>query len=96
MKQTSMNPFRSLIDRFSAWNSKLRYRSADEVARLLHQIADRSADQGKVDGFIYIPISDPQLERIREQFGAMYGPGFDPTDRTFTQLVEQADALARG
>lgn len=89
-----MNPLRSLIDAFVAWNSKGRYRSREEVAQLLHDVADGAAKHGKVDGFIYIPIIDPELERIRKEFGLLYGPGFDAADPRFVSLIQQADALA--
>ena len=89
-----MNPLRKLSEQFSAWNQKPRQQSAVEVAQLLHDVANNSADHGKVDGFIYIPINDPTLERIRDKFGAIYGPGFDPTSPTFTALVQEADAFA--
>jgi hypothetical protein len=89
-----MNPLRSLIERFVAWNRKPRYRSADEVAQLLQDVASGNAPDYKIDGFIYIPVSDPELDRIREEFGMMYGPGFDPTSSEFVALVAEAEKIA--
>lgn len=90
-----MKAIRGLIDRLIAWNHKPRYRSAEEVSRLLHQMADGSAKHGSVDAFICIPIIDPRLENIRNELGAIYGPSFDPTHSKFVRLVEQVDSLAR-
>ena len=61
-------------------------RSADEVAGFLRDFLDNSGGQWDWDEFESVPITDPELERIRQQ---AIMPGAD-----LHKALEQAERLA--
>jgi hypothetical protein len=88
-----VNPLRSLIDRFAAWNKKPVDHSAEEVTQLLEAIASGLASDGQIDAFIYIPILDPELDQIRRDFADLYVRDFDPKGPAFLALISRAQGL---
>ena len=61
--------------------------SRAKVADLLSRSLERKASHREVDYFLSVPIlNDPLLERVRHEFGSLYGPtSFATTDATHVQ-----------
>jgi hypothetical protein len=61
--------------------------SRPKVANLLSRSLERKANNRELDCFLSVPIlNDPLLERVRQEFGSLYGPtSFETTNATHLQ-----------
>jgi len=48
----------------------------EQVAEFLRQCIEGTAKDGEIDYFISVDIADPRLNEIRDEVGAIFGPGW--------------------
>ena len=86
-----------LVRALAEWLSRLlsvklsRDRSAAQVATFIREFIEGVAGDWDWDDFESVPITDPELDRIRKD-AAMAGPP-DPDFARLAELLRQAEAL---
>ncbi len=68
-------------------------RTADEVAQIIRNFIDGKGDRWVWDDFETFPITDPELERIRQE--ALLAAPPNPNLVKLADLAIQAEALAK-
>lgn len=88
-------PFLMLFTLASKPFSRPRKMSVADVATLLRKCIDDTATVGEIDYFICSNIADPTLDHIKDEVGAIYGPGWgeEEANNILAQLLCRAKAI---